>query len=167
MSETLLWLSCGVLRAELDELHRHGKIDGEVVYLDSMLHMAPPVLEKAITGKLEKYRRKAVRIVLVYGDCCPHMLDLVTEYRISRVMAINCAQMMAGRARYRELMHGEAFLLLPEWAHRWKEIMQVELGLSHAVAQELMKENRKELVYLDTGIVPVPSEALEECAEYT
>ena len=95
------------------------------------------------------------------------MLDLVRQYRVGRVNAINCAQMLVGRARYRELMRGQAFMLLPEWAPRWREIFQTELGLTKDVAHDLMRDNREELVYLDTGLAPVPQEMLADCAAYT
>jgi hypothetical protein len=75
--------------------------------------------------------------------------------------------MLLGRARYRELMHAQSFMLLPEWAVRWKEILQEELGLPPTVARDLMRENRAELVYLDTGLVPVPREELAAFAAYT
>jgi hypothetical protein len=106
-------------------------------------------------------------VVVVYGDCSSHMLDLVRDFKVGRVHAINCAQMLLGRARYHELMHAQSFILLPEWARRWKEVMQRELGLSSSVARDLMRENRRELVYLDTGLVPVPRAQLDGCADYS
>jgi len=161
-----IWLSCGVLRAELTELLKLDKISGELLFLDSMLHMNPPELEEILTSYL-KHRNTNLNIVLIYGDCCSRMLNLVKDYHITRVDAINCAQMLLGKVRYRELMHFESFLLLPEWTLRWQEIMSVELGLNAENAKSLMRENRKELVYLDTGLVAVPEDYLIDCSEYT
>jgi hypothetical protein len=95
------------------------------------------------------------------------MLDLVRQHRVGRVDAINCAQMLVGRARYRELMREQAFMLLPEWAPRWKEILEGELGLSPEIARDFMGETRQVLVYLDTGLAPVPAATLADCAAYT
>ena len=167
MSLPTVWLACGVLRAELQELLRLGKIRGELMYLDSMLHMDPPKLEAMLTAALDRFDSEGKRVVLVHGDCCPRMLDIVRQYRAGRTNAINCVQMLVGRARYRELMQSGAFVLLPEWALRWKEVFRTELGLTKDVAHDLMRENRKELVYLDTGLAPVPHEALADCAAYT
>lgn len=164
---TTVWLSCGVLRAELEALQRAGRLHGELRFLDSMLHMAPPRLQAELEAALGRPGPGGGRLVLVYGDCCGRMLDLVREHRVGRVNAINCAQMLVGRVRYRELMHAQAFLLLPEWAQRWREIMRVELGLSAEVAHDLMREHRREIVYLDTALVPVPHAALAACATYT
>ena len=137
MSASITWLSCGVLRAELEELKRLGKIRGELVFLDSMLHMNPIKLEAAMTAVLNQHNPEEKCLILVYGDCCPRMLNLVHQHRVSRVNAINCAQMLVGRIRYRELMREQAFMLLPEWAQRWKEVFQIELGLSKEVAHHL------------------------------
>lgn len=167
MSTDTVWLSCGVLRAEVEALHRSGQIGGTLLFLDSMLHMRPQTLETTLLATLERSAPEGGRLVLVYGDCCSRMLDLVRALRVGRVGAVNCAQLLLGHARYRELMRARSFMLLPEWAQRWKEVMQTELGLLPGVAQELMQEHRGELVYLDTGLVPVPREELQGCAAYT
>ena len=174
MTARTVWLSCGVIRAEMEELQRRGLIGGELLFLDSMLHMNPPQLEAALTAALERGREaapdgdgdRAGCLVLVYGDCSAHMLDLARRFRVGRVAVINCAQLLTGRARYRQLMQQEAFLVLPEWALRWEQIMKSELGLTELVAHELMGENRGALVYLDTGLVPVPTLQLEGFASY-
>lgn len=167
MSSHTVWLSCGVVRAEMEELRRRGLIDGELMFLDSMLHMDPPKLEAALTAALERNSGRSGRLVLVYGDCSARMLDLARSFRVGRVDVINCAQLLLGRDRYRQLMREEAFLVLPEWARRWEHIMKNELGLNKAVARDLMGENRGVLVYLDTGLVPLPERQLAEFSSYT
>ncbi len=168
MSGTIRWLCCGVLRTELEELHRLGKIGGTLQFLDSMLHMVPQTLDSLLDAKLRPQTGHADEtLVLVYGDCSAHMLDMVRDSGCSRVGAVNCVQMLTGREHYRELMRAEAFVLLPEWALRWKEIMHTELGLTAKIAKDLMGEHRKEIVYLDTGLHRVPVEELAACSEYT
>ena len=167
MTADTVWLCCGVIRAEMEELQRLGAIEGELLSLDSMLHMNPPGLETVLCAALEQIRARDRRIVLVYGDCSAGMLDLVRRFRVGRVNAINCAQLLVGRERYRRLMREEAFLILPEWAGRWEHIMKGELGLTRAVAQDLLGENRGVLVYLDTGLVPVPEQELIEFSSYS
>lgn len=171
MSRSTIWLSCGVVRAEMNELHRRGAIVGELRFLDSMLHMDPQHLESLLKTAIAAVRGheadRGRRLVVVYGDCSPGMLDLVRTVRAGRVDAINCAQLLVGRTHYRELMEEQAFVLLPEWATRWHDIMHSELGLSREVARGLMQEHRRVLVYLDTGLVPIPVQAMVECSDYT
>lgn len=162
-----LWLSCGVVQAEMEELHRRGLISGELLFLDSMLHMDPPTLEATLTATLEEKNSRQACLVLVYGDCSARMLDIVRLFKVGRVNVINCAQLLLGRDRYRRLMREEAFLILPEWAKRWEHIMKTELGLTRAVAHDLMGENRGLLVYLDTGLVPVPEQELLDFSVYS
>lgn len=167
MNSHTVWLSCGVVRAEMEELRRRGLIAGELLFLDSMLHMDPPLLEAKLTAALTQNSGQPGRLVLVYGDCSAHMLDLVRRFQVGRVNIINCAQLLLGRERYRRLMREEAFLVLPEWARRWEHIMKNELGLNKAVARDLMGENRGVLVYLDSGLVPVPERHLQEFSAYS
>lgn len=165
MADTI-WLVCGVLTREMEELQRLGVIDGQLLSLDSMLHMNPTRLEETLVEILGETVGETSQIVLVYGDCSAGMLDLTERFRVGRVNAINCAQLMVGRDRYRQLMREEAFLVLPEWAHRWEHIMKAELGLNQQVAQGLMGENRGVLVYLDSGLIPVPQLAMEQFSAY-
>jgi Protein of unknown function (DUF1638) len=166
MSHTI-WLSCGVVRAELEQLHGQGSITGELFFLDSMLHMDPHKLETALMAALENKSGKGNYLVLVYGDCSAHMLDIVRRFQVGRVKVINCAQLLLGRERYRQLMREEAFLILPEWSKRWEHIMKNELGLNSSVAHDLLGENRGVLVYLDTGLVPVPEQELKEFSSFS
>jgi hypothetical protein len=150
----------------MEELQRRGLIDGELLFLDSMLHMDPPQLEARLTETLEQKLGEFDCLVLVYGDCSAHMLDIVRHFRVGRVRVINCAQLLLGRDRYRQLMREEAFLVLPEWARRWEHIMKTELGLNQSVAHDLMGENRGVLVYLDTCLVPVPEQYMQAFSAY-
>jgi hypothetical protein len=165
VTASTLWLSCGVVGAELRELHRRGAIAGRLLFLDSMLHMRPTELEAALTAALAAAAPDA-RVVLVYGDCCPRMVELARMFGANRTAVINCAQLLLGRARYREAMRDRAFVLLPEWAARWREVLQNELGLSEEVAGDLLQEHRRELVYIDTGLTEVPRQSLEAFSAY-
>jgi hypothetical protein len=44
--------------------------------------------------------------------------------------------------------------------------MKCELGLNEVVAHDLMGEHRRVLVYLDTGLVPVPEQELARFSSY-
>ena len=156
-----------MLRHELEQLHREGRIAGELVFLDSMLHMNPPLLESTLREALKRDAGGAHPLVLVYGDCSARMLDLVRQFRVGRADAINCAQFLLGKKRYRELMREEAFLVLPEWGTRWEEVMKDALGPNPVTARGVLQENRGVLVYLDTGVVPVPHRTLADFSAYS
>ena len=104
--------------------------------------------------------------VLVYGDCC-HAVDRIEKtFGVARTQGVNCCEMLLGRGMYKSLMKEGVFFLLPEWTRRWEEVFTHELGLSQENAQDLMQEMHTRLVYLDTGIEPVPSGSIAACSAY-
>ena len=139
----------------------------EVRYLNSMLHMTPEHLESQLSALIVEEREKSRRVVLAYGDCCPRMLDFQAEPGTARTEGINCCELLLGRSRYRQLRKEGAFFLMSGWALRWREIFEQELGLCPQTARSLMREMHTRLIYLDTGLVPVPRLELTEAAAYT
>jgi hypothetical protein len=165
MMPQLEWIVCSSMRRELEELARRGCIPGELRFLDSMLHMDPQRLEHSIEDSLED--RADLQHVLVFGECCPGMYKLEHRSDVIRVDAPNCSNLLLGKKRHQEWTRRGAFFLLPEWAERWREIFEQELGFTEELLSEFMKENHSCLVYLDTGLVPVPLDSLQECARTT
>lgn len=163
----IIIIGCGVLRKELELFQSRSKLNLKLVFLDSMLHMQPEKLEKAIKDTIEKERASGGKAFsIVFGDCCPGMHKIEENPDVVRLPFLNCAQILLGKERYRELMKEQAFILLPEWLGRWREIFADHLGLNHEIATSLMQENRSCLVYLDTGLHEIPREKICECSEY-
>ena len=162
---TLSIICCSVLRRELEAFAVRQYPDAELVYIDSMLHMHPEKLRLTIDAAL------AVRpdrdCLLVYGDCHAHMHETGRRPHCTRTSAVNCGELPLGRERYRSFRNQKVFLFLPEWTERWREVFIKELGFSDkSLAREFMQESQRRLVYLDTGLIPVPENALEEIADY-
>ena len=160
------WIVCGVLQRELESLIVDKSLDGEILAPDSMLHMHPNRLEQNLRGILSSNSlRKPV--VIVYGDCCAGMVELQRLPQVAKIKATNCVQMLVNDDHYRDLMRREAFILLPEWTHRWETVFREELGLTNPeLAREVIGDNRRELVYFDTGLVEVPEKAIRDCSEF-
>jgi len=164
---TSLCLACSILRHELEALKASLGVDLEIHYLGSMLHMTPEQLDRQLSSNLEAEGTGDRSVVLAYGDCCPRMLDFQRLPRTARTEALNCCELLLGRDRYRELRAEGAFFLMPEWATRWRRIFEEELGLDPSNARSLMGDMHTRLVYLDTGLVPVPRASLTEASDYT
>jgi hypothetical protein len=156
---------CSVLRREIEHILDEDLPEAEDVFLDSMLHMHPEELRRTIDAVLaEKMDRP---VLLVYGDCHARMAETGLRQQCARTEAVNCGELLLGRERYREFRNGKIFLFLPEWTQRWREVFVRELGFSDpSLAREFMQENQRRLVYLDTGLIPVPARALAEIEEY-
>jgi hypothetical protein len=165
MKDRVALLACGILRREFEALAPELRDRFSPVYLDSMLHMRPLELDEALHTELEKQGDKAS--VLLFGDCCPYMRDMAVERGRARTEGINCCEIMLGRERYAALRREGSFFFMPEWTLRWEEVFKHELGFSDAtLAKGFMKDAMKKLVYIDTGIHPVPRDTLDIIERY-
>ncbi|MBF0505774.1 MAG: DUF1638 domain-containing protein [Nitrospirae bacterium] len=158
-------LACGVFRMEIEALARQGKLDCDITTLESMLHMKPAKLEQKMGRVIEAGQND--KFLILYGDCHPHMREMQDRGNVVKVAGINCCEILLGMETYRKLQKDQAFIFLPEWTLRWREIFTHELRLENPeVAQTFMKEYSKRLVYVDTGVMPVPDKTLQDISEF-
>lgn len=158
-------ICCSVLRREIEDLLSEEYPEAELVFLDSMLHMHPQKMREAIDKEVEA--RPERRCLLVYGDCHAHMRETAKGPRCTKVNGVNCGHLLLGTEEYRACRNSKIFLFLPEWTERWHEVFEKELGFTdRELAREFMHENQRKLLYLDTGLVPVPQDTLDNIADY-
>ncbi len=94
-------VSCSVLREELEQLVKQGKLDAELVFVSKYFHVDYEAVEKNLRQVLEHtLNRFNGKVVLVYGDLClgqnGEMKKLAEEYGIVKVDAINCIDCQLG-----------------------------------------------------------------------
>jgi hypothetical protein len=159
-------ICCSVLRAEVESLCEVHWPDHKLIFLPSMMHMHPERLASSLESVLDAELKQGYGVVLIYGDCCARMTALEALPGVVRTSGKNCCELLLGPEEYRRLSHEGVFFLIPEWTCRWKEIFTKELGLNRGNATSLMREMHRKLIYLDTGLAPVPDKELHECAEY-
>lgn len=164
-ADSITIVSCSILKEELLLLHRNEWPETEIRFLDSMLHMHPRQLGWMLNPVIDEVLAQGRGVLLIYGDCCPHMATLSTQPNVARVPVSNCCELLLGRGEYRRLIREGVFFMMPEWVRRWQEVFAVELGLNLENARSFMKDMHQRLVYLDTGLEPVPA-ALAECSVY-
>ncbi|MBF0558113.1 MAG: DUF1638 domain-containing protein [Nitrospirae bacterium] len=158
-------LACGVFRMEIEALSRQDKLDCNIITLESMLHMKPARLEEEMGRVMEAGPND--KFLVLYGDCQPRMHEMQARENVSKVTGINCCDILLGREAYRNLQKDQAFIFLPEWTLRWREVFTNELGFENQeVAQAFMREHRKRLVYVDTGVMPVPDKTIQDISEF-
>jgi hypothetical protein len=163
-----LCIACSIFRKEIEALQQSGQLDVPVDFLNSMLHMVPVKLEARLQEALGSARLQDPEreVVLVYGDCCGHMDTFENAPGTARTEGINCCEILLGRDAYRKLRREGAFFLMPEWALSWKQVFVGQLGLLGPCAKTFMQEMHSRMIYLDTGLVPVPHAALQEASEF-
>jgi hypothetical protein len=159
-------ICCAVFEAEVKALWKNHWPDIVIRFQNSMLHMRPAKLATRLELLIEEELAQEHQVVLIYGDCCLQMTALVSRPGVVRTRGNNCCAMFLGRDEYRRFSREGAFFLFPEWTHRWRHIFTVELGLNQENATSLMSDMHRKLVYLDTGVVPVPIKDLQECSQY-
>lgn len=166
MKENTMIISCSIFKNEIEHLKSEGKINVPVVYVNSMLHMVPKELQTVLDVKIEEY--KASNIILAFGDCHARMIDYEKYPNITRTPGINCCEIFMGTEQYKKTRKEGAFILLPEWADRWKEVFMEYMGFKKPKElNEFMKDMHKKLVYVDSGLQPVNEKLLDEIAGFT
>ncbi|WP_157137628.1 DUF1638 domain-containing protein [Solidesulfovibrio carbinoliphilus] len=153
-------MSCSIFRKEIAGLGPAVMGGVRPVFLDSMLHMRPALLDEALLGLARAEDR---RLLLVYGDCCPHMGELARRPHIRKVRGVNCCDILLGHDAYHRLRREGVFFFLPEWTARWEQVFRGELGLKdQPLAREFMHEMHTRLMYLDTGLAEAPHRTLAD-----
>lgn len=162
----LVCIACAIFRDQLDVLDMTDYPGFELRALPSMLHMDPDQLDQSLGTAIQREREQNHRVLLLYGDCHPHMHEQAHLPGVIRVDGINCPEILLGKARYRSLREAGAFFLLPDWAVRWRDLFETELGLNAETAKVFMRDMHTKLVYLDPANVPVPKDLLEEISRW-
>jgi hypothetical protein len=158
-------ICCSALKAETERLCTSHWPDHQRTYMTSTRHLHPERLAASLQSALEAEQKQGNRVVLIYGDCCAGMTAFEAMPGVVRTRGKNCCELLLGSEEYRRLSHDGAFFVIPKWARRWKRFFS-GLGLSRDNAASLMQELHRTLIYLDTGLTPVPKAALQECADY-
>jgi len=97
-------VSCSVLKEELQQLVKEGKLDARLVFVSKFFHVDYEALEKNLR-KILKYTVESFngKVVLVYGDLClgqdDEMKKLAKEYGVVKVVAVNCIDCQLGGKR--------------------------------------------------------------------
>lgn len=162
----VIGIACGIFELEIKHLIAEKRIETSFVFLDSSLHMKPEELQKALDKAVSQCLLNYDKVLLVYGDCHPYMLDNYDPQRVHRLHGINCCSIILGNDNYRKLRKQGAFFVFNEWAHRWREIFVEDIGLNAKIAPMFMKSLHKSIVYLDVDSSPVPTKILEEMSAY-
>ena len=165
MQQNLVILACSIFKYELEQLVKEGKITVPIVYLNSMLHMHPKQLQTLLDAKIEEY--KNFRIILIFGDCHARMIDYEENKNIVRTPGINCCEILLGKQKYRKIRKDGAFILLPEWSERWKEVFIDSMGFKTSKAiKPFMAEMHEKIVYVDNGLVEKNKPLLSEISDF-
>lgn len=165
MKKPLTIICCSVLKKELEAVLGLNYQNSEKIFLDSMLHMRPDKLHRTMENVISVRSDKPC--LIVYGDCHAYMKEIERRPHCARTVGKNCGELLLGEDQYKACRREKTFLFLPEWTGRWKEVFQQHLGFSDpTLAREFMQENMNRLVYLNTGLAPIPKKIISEISDF-
>lgn len=111
--------------------------------------------------------RHPEKVLFVYGDCTPRIVELCRMPGYAKTSGINCCEILLGREEYRRMRRAGAFFFLPEWTGRWRDVFERELGFAGGRGvEEMLREVHDHFVYLDTGVAPVPEDTLDDISRH-
>ncbi len=165
MKKNIRCISCSIFRHSLENNEFIKENSIKVEFLTSMLHMRPEKLDEKLKKRILPGSEEELTLLL-YGDCAPGMCDLQNQNNVKRVEGINCIEILLEASLYRKLRKEGAFFLLPEWAERWREVFEFELGLDEKIGKQFLQDFQTKFVYLDTGQKEVPIGLLNEISAY-
>ncbi|MBN1605191.1 MAG: diguanylate cyclase [Polyangiaceae bacterium] len=166
METPLVVVACSVFKPELTALADQGRLPFRVRFTDSGLHMYPQRLELDLRSLVHEERSSGSQVLLVYGDCTARMAELGLGRGVVRTSGASCGEILLGKESHKALLKSRALLLLPEWTERWKEILLRLPGVDADLARTMIQDLYTRFVYLDTGVRPVPHDALTACSAF-
>ena len=124
-------VACGTLNMELNYLKDTGSIDArKTIYTKPGRHEVPRELESQLIQQIGKAKQYASNIIVVYGgkfcyvnaDDLYRKIDTIIEeqtepgFRITRIKATHCVDMLAGEEEREEIRQGrDVYWLTPGW----------------------------------------------------
>ena len=141
--EKVCVVSCSVLREELEQLVKQGKLEAELVFVSKFFHIDYATLENNLSKVLEQTKKRFKgKIVLVYGDLClgqdNEMKKLADKYCIAKVDAVNCVDCQLGGK-------GKFFEADPE--HNLMFMGPGMIGFFQHAKQQMLKEGVDEAAF--------------------
>ena len=129
-------VSCGIMRQELDVLLKEGYLDAEkILFTAPGLHEWRRELAEQLPRQLEKAKKYAEHIIVLYGERC--YMDSKDPMRVTqalidetcpgavRINATTCVDMLADTKEREERTRGErVWWCTPGWIKNWDFIFK-------------------------------------------
>ena len=165
--DSVLFISCGIFKEEIEYLIRENKFPHRVVFLDAALHVNFDKLKESLVNALEKNRKEGVAIKVLYGHCHPDIMDILERYGAKKLGAGNCLEAFVGHEEVARL-NNEAisFFLSAGWINNWEKMF--EAGKKDFDFNfRSMFEHYKRILVFDTGVIPLDEIKVQRFSVFT
>ncbi len=143
--KSVLVISCGIFKKEINALIAQGVFDFSFMFLDSLLHMDPSKLQSVLSKAIDQALEKGNKVLLIYGDCHPYRDGVYDPKKVLRIKGLNCVEEILGKETYRLLRSEGAFFVFNEWAVRWRAVFVDAIGLTEKTAPQFMGSFHKSI----------------------
>ncbi|MGD1074539.1 MAG: DUF1638 domain-containing protein [Thermodesulfovibrionales bacterium] len=164
---SVLYISCGIFKEELEYLVKEKGLDWDIVFLAAALHVNFDKLKAGLVEALEEKRKPGMDLRVVYGSCHPEMSGILDRYGARKIKALNCLEAMVGPDEMKRL-HAEAktFFLSAGWVNNWEGMFALgkeDLDLDF----KSMFRSYERIVVFDTGVIPINEEKVLKFREFS
>jgi hypothetical protein len=165
--ESVVFISCGIFREELEYLIREKGLNWQIVFLDAALHVNFDKLKEKLVRALEESRGKGMAIKVIYGHCHPDIQEILERYGARRIAAGNCLEAMVGQEEVIRLnAEATSFFLSVGWVNAWEDMFT--LGKEDFDFDfKTMFVNYRRIIVFDTGVIPIDEEKVRRFSEFT
>jgi hypothetical protein len=165
--KSVVFLSCGIFREELEYLTKEKGLDWKIVFLDAALHVNFDKLKAKLIGALEENRKTGAEIRVIYGHCHPEIQEILEHYGAKRIGAGNCLEAMVGAEEVMRLNSEEtSFFLSAGWVNAWEDMFTLGKEDFDFDFKEMFANYRR-IVVFDTGVIPINEEKVNKFSEFT
>jgi hypothetical protein len=165
--ESVIFISCGIFKEELEYLVREKKLDWQIVFLDAALHVNFDKLKEKLVSALEEHHKAGRKIRVIYGHCHPDIQEILEHYGARRVAAGNCLEAMVGVEEVMRLnAEATSFFLSAGWVNAWEDMFTLgkeDFGFDF----KSMFANYKRIIVFDTGVIPIDEGKVRKFSEFT
>ncbi|MDA8077785.1 MAG: DUF1638 domain-containing protein [Nitrospiraceae bacterium] len=163
----VIFISCGILREELEYLVREKALDMSLVFLDAALHVNFDLLKTRLVETLEEHYLPGRRLKVIYGHCHPEIMEIVGRYGAQKIAAGNCLEALVGAEEISRLnAEATSFFLSVGWVNNWEAMFTLgreTLGFDF----KDMFVHYKRIIVFDTGVIPIDEKKVEQFSGVT
>jgi hypothetical protein len=165
--KSVVYISCGIFREELEYLAREKKLDLKVLFLDAALHVNFDRLKERLIQALEDQRKEGTELKVLYGHCHPEILEIVKRYGAKKINVTNCLEAIVGREAIRKIdAEAKTFFLTAGWVNNWESMFALGQKDFHFDFGSMF-DQYKRVVLFDTGVIPIDQKKVEQFSRLT
>ncbi len=165
--KSVLFISCGIFKEELEYLVREKALDLNVLFLDAALHVNFDRLKERLIQALEEQRKEGTELKVLYGHCHPEIMEIVERYGAKKIDAANCLEAIVGREEIRKIdSEAKTFFLTAGWVNNWESMFALGKEDFHFDFSSMFGQYKRVMVF-DTGVIPIDEDKVEQFSKLT